>query len=182
MRFSCSDIFWMLFMSNIESLRYSESWFIRRNIGIKQRFAIREILRFIFCSFLLFCSLMQQMLLNESTNSGILVFFYRSLPYTPTFRFERVPQFLHFPLGKYVPNELIECDQKPEHYLGIQCRWERGRGRTRSRKLSITVSSTALNWINWMQEFCCRRKKKNSINSFNLCSHPMQDIFQWYTF
>lgn len=48
--------------------------------------------------------------------------------------------------GKYVPNVLIECDQKPEHYLRIQCRsgvgalWERERGKHK-RKLSITVFS-----------------------------------------
>lgn len=131
------------------SLRYLELWFHKMEHWHQtiKRFAMREILSF----FLSLRSVMQQMLLNESTILGILVFSSHRSP--STFCLNVCSNFSPLPSSKYVPNVLIECYQKPEHYFGIQCLglkrgWEwKGKIKINENYLSLFPPLLCLNWL-----------------------------------
>lgn len=124
------------------SLRYSELWFHKMEHWHQtiKRFVMREILSFRFSFFLY--SLMQQMLLNESTILGILSLCFRpsSRPIPPLLhaiiRFERVLQFL----SSLSAQVCAECaywmlsDARTLFWDEIQCRcWDAQCDRERRR-------------------------------------------------
>lgn len=135
-----------------ESFRCLELWFHKMEHWHQtiKRFAMREHRSFFFCSLIQLSDAANAFKWKHDLGypclpvppfSFVLSFFIRLLrTCAPIFR---------FPLGKYVPNVLIEWYKKPENYFGTKC--QRGEaecaGVVDKRELSITASPASIRFV-----------------------------------